>query len=65
MIDSDYIDNGEEATQHVKKFMGDQYLYSDVGVFKAFWNNWRNCRFVEDEGESSRGMIVGLDRSLI
>lgn len=34
--------------------MGEHYISSDVPVFKAFWHNWNECRFVEDKGTLSR-----------
>ena len=47
------LDNCEEATKHLKKFMGEQYLYSDTPVFEALWDSYNNCQFVDDNGESS------------
>ncbi|KZT22919.1 hypothetical protein NEOLEDRAFT_1180500 [Neolentinus lepideus HHB14362 ss-1] len=43
--------HGEEATQYLKKFIGDHYAYSDKPVFKALWHNYNECQFVEDEGD--------------
>jgi hypothetical protein len=44
-------DSGAEATEHLKAFIGDQYCYSDKPAFKALWDNYNNCQFVEDEGQ--------------
>ncbi|CAL1703512.1 unnamed protein product [Somion occarium] len=43
--------HGPEATQYLKRFIGDHYAYSDKPVFKALWESYNNCQFVEDEGE--------------
>jgi len=43
--------HGPEATQHLKAFIGDHYAYSDEGVFKALWNSYNKCQFVENDGE--------------
>ncbi|EAU81574.2 delta 12 fatty acid epoxygenase [Coprinopsis cinerea okayama7 len=43
--------HGPQATQHLKAFIGDHYVYSDIPVFKALWDNYNNCQFVENEGE--------------
>ncbi|KAF8877269.1 hypothetical protein BD779DRAFT_1804031 [Infundibulicybe gibba] len=43
--------HGPEATQHLKAFIGDHYVTSDVPAFKALWNNYNKCQFVEDEGD--------------
>ncbi|KAK7449305.1 hypothetical protein VKT23_013448 [Stygiomarasmius scandens] len=43
--------HGEEATQYLKSFIGDHYAFSDKPVFKALWDNYSNCQFVENEGD--------------
>lgn len=43
--------HGLEATQYLKAFIGDHYAYSDESVFKALWNSYNRCQFVETEGE--------------
>ncbi|KZT74047.1 hypothetical protein DAEQUDRAFT_682821 [Daedalea quercina L-15889] len=43
--------NGAEATQHLKAFIGDHYRYSDKPAFRALWETYTNCQFVEDEGD--------------
>ncbi|KAL0071161.1 hypothetical protein AAF712_001721 [Marasmius tenuissimus] len=42
--------HGEEATEHLKAFIGTHYAYSQKPVFKALWDNYNDCQFVEDEG---------------
>ncbi|TFK32082.1 fatty acid desaturase-domain-containing protein [Crucibulum laeve] len=43
--------HGQEATQYLKTFIGDYYVSSDVPSFKALWDNYNFCQFVEDEGD--------------
>lgn len=43
--------NGEEATQHLKAFIGEHYAYDDRNPFYALWESYRDCQFVEDEGD--------------
>ncbi|KAF9524565.1 fatty acid desaturase-domain-containing protein [Crepidotus variabilis] len=43
--------HGEQATQHLKAFIGDHYAYSDKPIFKALWESYNKCQFVENEGD--------------
>ncbi|KAH7916574.1 fatty acid desaturase-domain-containing protein [Hygrophoropsis aurantiaca] len=43
--------HGREATQHLKAFLGPYYVSCDKPAFKALWDNYSKCKFVEDEGE--------------
>jgi len=43
--------HAEEATLHLKKVLGDYYLYDNTPIAKALWNSWRTCHYVEDEGQ--------------
>ncbi|KAG2235709.1 hypothetical protein INT48_009124 [Thamnidium elegans] len=43
--------HAQEATLHLKKALGRHYLCFDTPIAAALWNNWRACRFVEDEGD--------------
>ncbi|KAJ7111302.1 fatty acid desaturase-domain-containing protein [Mycena epipterygia] len=43
--------HGKEATDALKAFIGDYYTFSDKPVFKALWDNYNACQFVEDEGD--------------
>jgi hypothetical protein len=47
------VDHGPEATQHLKAFIGDHYAYSDENMFKALWNSYNKCQFVENDGKYS------------
>jgi hypothetical protein len=54
-------DHGPEATQHLKAFIGDHYAYSDKPVFKALWDSYNQCQFVENEGEK---IFAGIDSAV-
>ncbi|KAA1474449.1 hypothetical protein DENSPDRAFT_824363 [Dentipellis sp. KUC8613] len=43
--------HGAEATQYLREFIGEHYMFSDKPVFKALWDNYNNCQFVEDDGD--------------
>ncbi|EJF61868.1 hypothetical protein DICSQDRAFT_146983 [Dichomitus squalens LYAD-421 SS1] len=43
--------HGEEATQYLRSFIGEHYHRSDKPVFKALWDNYNDCQFVEDTGD--------------
>jgi len=42
--------NGEQATKHLKEFLGEHYHFSDKPVFEALWTSYNQCQFVEDTG---------------
>ncbi|KAL1676410.1 hypothetical protein EV122DRAFT_291938 [Schizophyllum commune] len=42
--------HGEEATKYLQGFIGEHYAYSEKPIFKALWENYNRCQFVEDEG---------------
>ncbi|KAJ7784936.1 fatty acid desaturase-domain-containing protein [Mycena maculata] len=42
--------HGEEATQHLKAFIGPHYSWSDKPIFSALWDSYNRCQFVEDDG---------------
>ena len=46
------IDHGPEATGYLKALIGDNYHYSEKPVFKALWDNYNDCQFVDDDGET-------------
>ncbi|KAG0268697.1 Fatty acid oxidation complex subunit alpha, partial [Actinomortierella ambigua] len=43
--------HAEEATVHLKKVLGEYYIWDDTPIALACWRSFRECRFVEDEGE--------------
>ncbi|KAJ7784930.1 delta 12 fatty acid epoxygenase [Mycena maculata] len=49
-IDRDFLDNAKEATASLKAFIGDHYAFSNKPVFRALWDNYNMCQFVEDDG---------------
>ncbi|OJT06852.1 Delta(12) fatty acid desaturase [Trametes pubescens] len=42
--------HGAEATKHLRAFIGAHYHYSEQPVFRALWDNYNACQFVEDTG---------------
>ncbi|KAJ7773344.1 fatty acid desaturase-domain-containing protein [Mycena metata] len=58
--------HGPAATEHLKAFLGEHYVSSDMPVFKALWENYNRCQFVEDIGhvvfyKDKRGHAVYKD----
>ncbi|KAJ7701504.1 hypothetical protein B0H17DRAFT_924666 [Mycena rosella] len=45
-----HANHGEEATQHLKMFIGPHYAFADQPVFSALWESYNCCQFVEDNG---------------
>ncbi|KAF9128720.1 Fatty acid oxidation complex subunit alpha [Mortierella sp. 14UC] len=43
--------HAEEATACLKKLLGKHYIYDDTPIVVATWRSFRECRFVEDEGD--------------
>ncbi|KAJ8663378.1 hypothetical protein O0I10_000617 [Lichtheimia ornata] len=43
--------HAEEATHHIKKALGKHYQYDPTPIPIALWQSWKECRFVEDEGD--------------
>ncbi|CAG8654240.1 7552_t:CDS:2, partial [Scutellospora calospora] len=41
--------HAEEATIHLKKVLGSYYIFDDTPIFKALWESYNQCRFIEDE----------------
>lgn len=44
------LDHGPEGTEYLKQYIGEHYHRSDKPVFKALWDNYNDCQFVEDTG---------------
>ncbi|ORY81298.1 delta-12-fatty acid desaturase [Leucosporidium creatinivorum] len=40
-----------EATEALKEFLGEHYVSTDENMWVSLWKSYRQCRFVEDEGE--------------
>ncbi|KAJ7436439.1 hypothetical protein FB451DRAFT_1307487 [Mycena latifolia] len=43
--------HGAEATEALKAFIGEYYVFSDKPAFQALWDNYNACQFVEDDGD--------------
>ncbi|CDO78053.1 hypothetical protein BN946_scf184616.g2 [Trametes cinnabarina] len=43
--------HGPEATKYLRAFIGEHYRHSDKPVFKALWESYNECQFVEDTGD--------------
>lgn len=53
-------DHGPEATTYLREFIGDHYRHSNKPVFKALWENYNDCQFVEDTGKCSINLIANI-----
>ncbi|KAK7693162.1 hypothetical protein QCA50_002728 [Cerrena zonata] len=42
--------HGAEATDYLKAFIGEHYNFSEKPIFRALWESYNKCQFVEDEG---------------
>jgi omega-6 fatty acid desaturase (delta-12 desaturase) len=42
--------NAWEATEALKSVLGDHYMKSDDNMYYSLVNNYKECKFVEDEG---------------
>lgn len=40
----------EEATEAIKKVIGEYYLKDDTPILKALWRSYKCCQYVDDEG---------------
>lgn len=43
--------NAWEATEALKSVLGEHYQKSDDNMYTSLLNNYRDCKFVEDEGQ--------------
>jgi len=43
--------HAQEATNSIKKVLGDHYLKDDSGIVEGLWNSWKFCRFIDVEDE--------------
>ena len=46
----DILGPAQEATEHIKKFLGDYYIKDDTPIATAVYRSFSQCQFVEDEG---------------
>merc|ERR1711988_2076635 len=42
--------HAQEATEHIKKFLGPYYIKDDTPIATALYRSFSQCQFVEDEG---------------
>lgn len=42
--------HAQEATEHIKKFIGPYYIKDDTPIATALWRSFYQCQYVEDEG---------------
>jgi hypothetical protein len=47
-------DHADEATRHLKTFLGDHYNFSSTPTLKTLWDTYRSCRYVEDIGKQNK-----------
>ncbi|OJT07388.1 hypothetical protein TRAPUB_1758 [Trametes pubescens] len=50
--------SGEAATAHLARALGPYYRRSDKPAFRALWDNYNFCQFVDDDGD----MVFYRDR---
>lgn len=43
--------HAQEATEAIKAVLGPYYLHDPTPVHKALYRSFKECRFVEDEGD--------------
>jgi len=43
--------HAQEATLHIKRVLGEYYMQDNTPIARALWRSWKDCQYVEDEGE--------------
>ncbi|KAJ3033091.1 Delta(12)-fatty-acid desaturase [Rhizophlyctis rosea] len=43
--------HAQEATEYIKKAVGKYYIRDERWIWSALWKSYKECRFVEDEGD--------------
>lgn len=43
--------HAQEATEAIKKVLGDYYLTDNTNFMVALWNAWNTCHYVDDQGD--------------
>ncbi|KAJ7210903.1 fatty acid desaturase-domain-containing protein [Mycena pura] len=43
--------HAKEATEALQAFIGEYYIFSNKPVFRALWDNYNRCQFVDDDGD--------------
>jgi omega-6 fatty acid desaturase (delta-12 desaturase) len=43
--------HAQEATEAMKKVLGDYYMKDDTPIARALWRSFRSCKYIEPEGD--------------
>ncbi len=38
----------QEATEALKKVLGDYYMKDDTPIMQALWHSWTHCTYIDD-----------------
>lgn len=50
--------NAREATEAIKKVMGEHYRYEGENMWFSLWKCMRMCQFVDDDKEDAKGVMM-------
>lgn len=50
--------NAREATDAIKKVMGEHYRYEGENMWRSLWKCIRMCQFVDDDKEDAKGVLM-------
>lgn len=50
--------NAREASDAIKKVMGEHYRYEGESMWKSLWKCMRLCQFVDDDKDDSKGVLM-------
>ncbi|KAI5948819.1 hypothetical protein KGF57_005217 [Candida theae] len=50
--------NAREATEAIKKVMGEHYRYEGESMWVSLWKCLRRCQFVDDDKEDAKGVMM-------
>jgi len=50
--------NAREATEAIKKVMGEHYRYEGESMWISLWKCLRKCQFVDDDKEDAKGVMM-------
>ncbi|CAI5757101.1 unnamed protein product [Candida verbasci] len=50
--------NAREATDAIKKVMGEHYRYDGENMWKSLWKVMRSCQFVDDDKQDAKGVLM-------
>lgn len=45
------IDQAPQVTKIIRELLGDDYCYDETGTFRSIYRNFRECTFIEDDGD--------------